>query len=116
MFVYKKCMFRPLRSRFAGTLKRVRRSPMRAVLASVLLQALWIVPVRGQKAAQPEPDLTKLSLADLTKVQIETVYGASKFGQKVTQAPSSVTIISADEIQKYGDRTLAERLKSVSGF
>src|SRR5260370_8549600 len=107
---------RPRRSRFAGHLKRVRRSPIRALLASVLLQALWIVPAQGQKTEQPEPDLTKLSLADLTKVQIETVYGASKFGQKVTRAPSSVTIVTAHEIQKYGYRTLADLLRSVPGF
>src|SRR5260370_42703680 len=100
MFVCKKFVFRPLRSRFAGTLKRVRRSPMRAVLASVLLQALWIAPVRGQKAAQPEPDLTKLSLADLTKVQIETVYGASNLEQKVTQVVYRVPIFRSDEVHK----------------
>ena len=70
----------------------------------------------GQQSEQQETDLTKLSLEDLTKVQIETVYGASKFGQKVTQAPSSVTIVTADEIQKYGYHTLADLLKSVPGF
>jgi outer membrane receptor for ferrienterochelin and colicins len=71
---------------------------------------------RGQKSDKQEPDLTTLSLEDLTKVQIETVYGASKFGQKVTEAPSSVTIVTADEIQKYGYRTLADLLRSVPGF
>ena len=69
-----------------------------------------------QQSKQQEPDLTKLSLEDLTKVQIETVYGASKFGQKVTEAPSSITIITADEIAKYGYRTIADVLKSVPGF
>ena len=116
MYIRNRAIGRPLRSRFAGTLEWVRCSPMGALLASVLLQVLWIVPAQGQKSEQQEPDLTKLSLADLTKVQIETVYGASKFGQKVTQAPSSVTIITADEIQKYGYRTLADLLRSVPGF
>jgi len=104
------------RSRSAGTLRRVRRWPARALLAAVLVQMVCTVGARGQKSEQQEPDLTKLSLGDLTKVQIETVYGASKFGQKVTRAPSSVTIVTADEIQKYGYRTLADLLRSVPGF
>jgi iron complex outermembrane receptor protein len=44
------------------------------------------------------------------------VYGASKYEQKVTEAPSAVTIITADEIRKYGYRTLADILQSVTGF
>jgi iron complex outermembrane receptor protein len=109
----------PAVSIFKGTLKQVRCSSRRALLVSVLLQVLWVAPAPGQQPEQPpqpEPDLTKLSLNELTKVQIESVYGASKFEQKVTRAPSSVTIITADEIQKYGYRTLADLLKSVPGF
>ena len=88
---------------------------MRAFLAAVLLCSAAEFAL-GQQSEPQEPDLTQLSLEDLTKVHIETVYGASKFGQKVTEAPSSVTIVTADEIQKYGYRTLADILKSVPGF
>ena len=49
-------------------------------------------------------------------LKVDTVYGASKFEQKVTEAPSSITIITTDEIQKYGYRTLADLLRSVPGF
>ena len=49
-------------------------------------------------------------------IQVEEVYGASKYLQKVTQAPSSVTIVTSDEIHKYGYRTLADVLRSVRGF
>jgi len=48
--------------------------------------------------------------------EIPSVYGASKYEQKVTEAPSSVTIVTADEIRKYGYRTLADILRSVTGF
>lgn len=48
--------------------------------------------------------------------EIPSVYGVSKFEQKVTEAPSFVTLITADEITKYGYRTLAEVLSSVTGF
>ncbi len=44
------------------------------------------------------------------------MYGASKFEQKVTEAPSFVSLITADEIAKYGYRTMAEILQSVTGF
>ncbi len=47
---------------------------------------------------------------------IPSVYGASKYEQKVTEAPSSVTIITYDEIRKYGYRTLTDLLRSVRGF
>jgi iron complex outermembrane receptor protein len=48
--------------------------------------------------------------------EIPSVYGASKYEQKVTEAPSSVTIVTADEIKKYGYRTLADLLQNVNGF
>lgn len=60
--------------------------------------------------------LKSLSLEDLSLLKVDTVFGASKHEQKVTEAPSSVTIITRDEIQKSGYRTLAEVLNSVPGM
>jgi iron complex outermembrane receptor protein len=48
--------------------------------------------------------------------EIPSVYSASKYEQKVTEAPSSVSIITSDEIKKFGYRTLAEILRSVRGL
>tara|TARA_B100000315_G_scaffold36538_1_gene31215 strand:- start:4096 stop:4698 length:603 start_codon:yes stop_codon:yes gene_type:complete len=61
---------------------------------------------------------TTASIEDELKwLQAETfVWGASKYEQKVSEAPSSVTIITADEIKKFGFRTLAEMLRSIRGF
>src|ERR1035437_5875488 len=61
-------------------------------------------------------DLTELPLEALMDIEVPKVYGASKLEQKATEAPASVTIITADEIKKYGHRTLADVLQSVQGF
>ncbi|HUA67459.1 MAG TPA: Plug domain-containing protein, partial [Candidatus Saccharimonadales bacterium] len=62
------------------------------------------------------PDLTQLSLEQLMQIKIPEVYSASKFEQKASEAPSSVTVITSDEIKRYGWRTLGDLLASVQGF
>jgi outer membrane receptor for ferrienterochelin and colicins len=66
-----------------------------------------------QVEQQPREDLSKLNLEDLMNI---SVYSASKRVQSSSDAPSSVTVITADEIQKYGYRSLADILESVRGF
>lgn len=62
------------------------------------------------------PSVTDLSIEDLMDIEVETVTGASKFQQKVTEAPSSVSIITSSEIKRYGYRNLADVLRSIRGF
>src|SRR5579864_3852127 len=64
-------------------------------------------------AQQTNKDLAEASLEELTNIQ---VYSASKHMQSASDAPASVTVITADEIQKYGYRNLADILRSVPGF
>src|ERR1700674_777491 len=73
-----------------------------------------VMPTRGQQSQLP--DLSGMSIEDLAKLKVDTVYGASKFLQKVANAPASVTVVTGEEIQKYGYRTLADILRSVPGF
>src|SRR5436309_1295018 len=87
----------------------------RALLFIGLLSALGARS--AETAAQPPPaDLTELPLEALMNLDVPKVYGASKLEQAVTEAPSSVTVVPAEEMKKYGHRTLGDVLKSVQGF
>ena len=60
--------------------------------------------------------LKSMSLEDLADVRINYVVAASKYEQKTTEAPASVSIITSEEIKRYGYRTLADILGSLQGF
>ncbi len=47
---------------------------------------------------------------------VPSVSSASKYDQKVTEAPSSVSIITESDIKKFGYRTIADALRSVTSF
>lgn len=86
-------------------------------MATVVVFLLGLLPVVAQETTSPNiARLKALDLEELVELKVDIVYGASKFAQKTTEAPSSITIISSDEIKRYGHRTLADVLQSVPGF
>jgi outer membrane receptor for ferrienterochelin and colicins len=74
------------------------------------------MPAAEVTATPTAADLTELPLEALMNIEVPKVYAASKVEQRETQAPASVTVVSSDEIKKYGYRTLADILRSVPGF
>jgi outer membrane receptor for ferrienterochelin and colicins len=73
----------------------------------------------GQSQAGPPDDtqpVADLDLEQLLNVEVQSVFGASKFLQKITEAPASVTVITAEEIRRFGYRNLADALRNVRGF
>ena len=83
-----------------------------ALVLSVIVAVGGIADAQAKKAAD-QADPTQLSLEELMKAEI---YSASKQWQTVAEAPSSISIVTADQIKKYGYRTLAEILRSVRGI
>ena len=65
-------------------------------------------PVYAQESSIPDA----LSLEELLNSK---VYSASKY-EREAEAPSSISVISGDEIRSNGYRTLFEALRSVTGF
>ena len=87
---------------------------VRACWCALAAVAVLSVPLLAE--TQDQTPLVDLSLEELMRIQVERVFGASQRLQPVTEAPSSVTVITADEIARYGYRTLADVLRAVRGL
>ncbi len=103
-------------------LKRGRSNAARwqgALRRNVLFTGIFLASIIDAAAAHAVDDLdalTELSMEQLLDLRIDDVYSASKYHQKVTRAPSSVTIVTAEQIAKSGYRSLADILRSVGGY
>jgi outer membrane receptor protein involved in Fe transport len=84
------------------------------VVRPAIVLLLCLPGARADAQSPNTPDVTKMSVQDL--LGVEVVSTASKFAQEVKEAPASITVITGDEIRRYGHRTLADTLRSVRGF
>lgn len=64
-------------------------------------------------ASDVQKMLIHSSIEELLNVEVST---ASRYTQKTTEAPASVSIVTAADIKSYGYRTLADILRSVRGM
>jgi iron complex outermembrane receptor protein len=79
-----------------------------------VLRICWLSILTLAATGQETPkDLSEASLEELSSIQ---VYSASKHLQPASDAPSSVTVVTSEEIVKFGYRTLADILRGVRGF
>ena len=84
---------------------------MRVIVLVLLLIFEYQISLSQSLAAMnPNQDVP---LEDLLEITIST---ASKYEQKVSEAPASVSIITRDDIQLNGYRTLAEVLQNETGM
>jgi outer membrane receptor for ferrienterochelin and colicin len=92
---------------------------MRCSSFFVQFRRTWFVSVAvllifvATGSAQVSTDSDVVTLEDLLQAK---VYSASKYQQKQAEAPSSVSVITAEEIRHHGYRTIQEALRSVTGI
>ena len=81
--------------------------------AALCALALTFAGARGEEGAQR---LLNLSIEELGTVKIDRVFAASKVSEKVTDAPASVTVVTREEIARFGYRTLGDIVRGVRSF
>lgn len=83
-----------------------------------LATLLWLVSHPCNARAAPGPgeadDLSALPLESLMDVTMVT--SASRFAQRVSDAPSAVSVLTAQDVREHGWRTLADALATLPGL
>jgi outer membrane receptor for ferrienterochelin and colicin len=74
---------------------------------------LWLLIFGPARASAQNDNIMELGPEALRNVQ---VYSASMYLQSDREAPSAITVITAEQIRQFGCRTLADALRSVRGF
>jgi iron complex outermembrane receptor protein len=84
------------------------------------LLALGTALLLSSPAAFAQDDLSRelggLSISELMNLEVDSVYGASRYVQKASRAPSSVSVVTADDIARSGALTLGDVLNNVRGL
>jgi iron complex outermembrane receptor protein len=80
------------------------------------LPASFAVALLLSSSAAAQSSLPELGLEELMKLDAGQVFGASERLQPAIEAPASVSFITAEEIARFGYRTLADVLSAVRGM
>jgi outer membrane receptor for ferrienterochelin and colicin len=96
---------------------RVKALPVDRFRTSILVLLLAACILAGQEPQTSKPervdDPISLDLESLLNTKVTT---ASKFGQSLADAPGVVSVVSQDELRRFGGMTLAEILGRVAGL
>jgi len=81
-------------------------------LSSALLALIFLLSVFPIYLSAQEKTLEEMTIEELMNITVT----ASRYEQKITDAPALVTIITAQEIEEMGARTIMDVLLKVPGF
>lgn len=84
------------------------RHTLQSVCRCLCVSGFWLLS--RMAAAQ---DLTSVPFEQLLETE---VVGAAQFSQQLTDSPSAVSVVTAEEIRRFGYRTLAEILNNMRGL
>ena len=104
-----------LRDRSSGYYARALSGP--SMLAkrtlAVALIAMFVTGNAGASTTQDLPDITSMSVEDLMNMQVTSV---SKRSEKLADAPAAIFVITQEDIQRSGARSIPEALRMVPGL
>jgi len=93
------------------------RFPFGDFPVSMIPRSLWLLPVLAASVVLPVPVRAQEPLAaDLESMLGTRISSASKYLQDTKEAAASVTVISAEDIARFGYLTLFDALTTVRGF
>jgi outer membrane receptor protein involved in Fe transport len=82
-------------------------------ILSFISHTLLFSQEKSEKGEEKTDELFKPSLEELMKIKIKT---AGKTEQKIADIPASVVLITREDIEAYGYRTLTEILENIPGL
>jgi outer membrane receptor protein involved in Fe transport len=83
------------------------------VLIRMLMASYAVAAAPGAAAEAVNDQLFSLPIEQLMQFEVE---GASKYAQKISDAPAVVSIVTAEDIRSFGYQTLADILNSIRGL
>lgn len=88
----------------------------KTLLLLILIISFFTLNAQTKTETDSIPDKKGLFDYSLEELMELKVYTSSKFKQDITDAPGVVTVITRDEIEKMGYRTLVDILMTLPGF
>lgn len=88
------------------------RRARRAALTVAVLLGAALAPIAGAQSPSPE-DLLQMSFEDLLEVKIRS---AGKREEEIRDIPASVTVVTREEIERYGWIAFEELLRNIPAF